>query len=158
MMRLPSSFPKPSARIGGGAVPKTTLVDDDGDGGDATGENDGPDLLTVRNPYDSCDSENPSEGSGWRKKKGLLVKEAAGSRDNNLDMRIEIDSSPRSVFTLFVNDIFDCIGYQLVRGMFAQIGTVVRMYRFGFIRFSSLEVASHAINLLNGFLLGDGSL
>lgn len=68
-------------------------------------------------------------------------------------------------FTLFIDGISEPTSYYHIRGLFGQIGSLLnvfvqkqrrigRDFRFGFVRYSTREVASMAINLFNGVLMG----
>lgn len=71
--------------------------------------------------------------------------------------------------TLFVDRIPDFSGYFKICGLFGHIGSLLnvfvqqqrrfgRAFRFGFVRYSSLEVVSRKISLFNGVLVGGSVL
>lgn len=74
-----------------------------------------------------------------------------------------------STTTLFVDGISDFVDYFQIRSLFGHIRSLVNVFvqkqrrlgracRFGFVRYSSVELASSAINLLNGVLVGGSIL
>ncbi|XP_057425644.1 RNA-binding protein CP33, chloroplastic-like [Lotus japonicus] len=88
--------------------------------------------------------------------------------ENDGEDRVEGRSGSPS-FTLFVDGISEPADYYQIRGLFGQIGGLLnvfvqkqkrigRAFRFGFVRYSSLDVASMAINLFNGVLFGGSIL
>lgn len=163
MSREPTSARVPNS-IGGESPSKdATQAKGDGDGGETTSDGDGSDRRKEKGFHLGGEKAKGTSIPVRREEKEVVCN--GYSRSDDVSLGKENNFHCSSVFTLFVDGISDGVNYLQVRGLFAQIGRVLnvfiqrqrkigRSHRFGFARFSSLEVASQAINLLDGFRLG----
>ncbi|XP_057444907.1 polyadenylate-binding protein RBP45B-like [Lotus japonicus] len=163
MSREPTSARAPNSDGGGSPSKEDTQAEGDGDGGETTSDGDGSDRRK-KNGF-LLGGEKAKDASIQVRREEKVAACSGFSRSDDVGLEKENNLHCNSIFTLFVDGISDGVNYLQVRGLFAQIGRVLnvfiqrqrkigRSHRFGFARFSSLEVASQAINLLDGFRLG----
>lgn len=162
---LRNSSAKVPCPNGGAHLFYDVSVDDDDDKDEATREDGEPTSQrkkAFQTDHDTVESDHRTgKDNPYKLGSSTGVGDSAGR-----EVKI---TSFSSIFTSFVEGILDRFEYHQISSLFAQFGRIknvfvqkqrkiIRRYRFRFVQFASLELASQVINLLNGFHLGDAFL